>query len=135
MLAVPFVPPDAAKSFVMNRWVVGAMSICRLRLPVLGTENTLHPVVKLVVQYVSLKLVDPVPVDAPLKNMKRSEIRSPGAAVTSNSIVTSCDWFDATEKLGLNEKPSLPTVCCGVTVTLAGVGSVAPPDAEEANWN
>src|SRR5215471_14777729 len=111
----------------MNKWAVAGIVISLSRLGGgLLTWKVLQPVVKLVVQYVSLKLVEPVPLNAPLKKSERSVI-APASAVTSKVTVASCDWPDPTVKPGLKEKPSFPRTSIGVMAVFPGVGSVAPP--------
>src|SRR6516162_2233083 len=111
----------------MNNLVVAGIVMSSLSLGGgLLTWKVLQPWVKSIVQYVSLKLVEPVPVNAPLKKMERS-VMEPASAVTSKVTAASCDWPGPSVKPGLNEKPSLPSTSIGVMAVFLGVGRTAPP--------
>ena len=82
----------------------------------LVTWRLLQPVVKLVVQYSSLTLVEPGGVNAPSKARSRSLIRVPLSPATLNVIAASDDWPATTLKDGLKLSPSLPAVVIGTTL-------------------
>src|ERR1700740_2756165 len=85
MLATESAPAVTPKSFVMNKCVVGVISISVERLPPGGfvTENWLQSVLNESVQYVSTKLAAPPVPGSPLKRMDRSLIVVPLRPLTS----------------------------------------------------